>query len=26
VHTHKGKPLAPSYFTEKRKELQAAEK
>ncbi len=21
VHTHKGKPLAPSYFTEKRKEL-----
>jgi len=26
VHTHKGKPLAPSYFTEKRKERQAAEK
>jgi cytoskeletal protein CcmA (bactofilin family) len=24
VHTHKGKPLAPSYFTEKRKDLQAA--
>jgi cytoskeletal protein CcmA (bactofilin family) len=26
VHTHKGKPLAPRYFTEKRKELQAPEK
>ena len=26
VHTHKGKPLAPRFFTEKRKELQAAEK
>jgi cytoskeletal protein CcmA (bactofilin family) len=26
VHTHKGKPLAPSYFTEKRKDLQAAAK
>ena len=24
VHTHKGKPLAPSYFTEKRKDLQSA--
>jgi cytoskeletal protein CcmA (bactofilin family) len=21
VHTHKGKPLAPDYFTEKRKDL-----
>jgi len=25
VHTHKGKPLAPRYFTEKRKDLQAAD-
>jgi cytoskeletal protein CcmA (bactofilin family) len=25
VHTHKGKPLAPSYFTEKRKDLQASD-
>lgn len=24
VHTHKGKTLAPDYFTEKRKELQAS--
>lgn len=24
VHTHKGKPLAPEYFTEKRKDLQAS--
>lgn len=24
VHTHKGKPLAPDYFTEKRRDLQAA--
>jgi cytoskeletal protein CcmA (bactofilin family) len=23
VHTHKGKPLSPEYFTEKRKDLQA---
>ena len=23
VHTHKGKPLAPDYFTEKRRDLQA---
>jgi len=26
VHTHKGKPLAPSFFTEKRKDLQAPAK
>jgi cytoskeletal protein CcmA (bactofilin family) len=25
VHTHKGKPLSPSYFTEKRKDLQTSE-
>ena len=24
VHTHKGQPLAPDYFTEKRRDLQAA--
>jgi cytoskeletal protein CcmA (bactofilin family) len=23
VHTHKGRPLTPDYFTEKRKDLQA---
>lgn len=23
VHTHKGRPLSPEYFTEKRKDLQA---
>ncbi len=26
VHTHKGKALAPNFFTEKRKELQNADK
>ena len=26
VNTHKGKPLTPDYFTEKRKDLQPAEK
>ena len=26
VHTHKGKPLTPDYFSEKRKELQSTEK
>lgn len=24
VHTHKGKPLSPEYFTEKRKDLRSA--
>lgn len=26
VHTHKGKPLAPNFFSEKRKELQSTER